>query len=660
MSHVPRILIIDDEPRMCDSLKILLSREGYEAQTGYSGKEAIECLSRDSFDLVLLDIVMPDMTGHQIMDYINSQNPEPLVIVMTGHVSVDSAVESLRRGAYDYFRKPFDFEQLLTRVKNALNHNKLKKENELINVRLELTEKRYQYLVNASPDIIYTLDHDGKFTFINGAVESLLGYKNDQLIGKHYTSIVFEEDMDKAKNIFNERRTGGRATTGVELNLKCLQKHNGPKKILAVELKSMGMYDRPVDQKEKAFMGTYGVARDITDRKRLEARLLQAKKMEAIGTLAGGIAHDFNNLLMGIQGHTSLIFLDIDSDHPNFEHIKGVEDLVKRGSDLTGQLLGFARGGKYEVRPTDINELIEKSFEMFGRTKKEIRVHRKYQKDIWTVEVDRGQIEQVLLNLYVNAWQAMPGGGDLYLQTETVRLDEKYVSPFGAKPGNYVEVSVTDTGVGMDEKTQQRIFEPFFTTKEMGRGTGLGLASAYGIINNHGGIINICSEKGRGTTFTIYLPAVEAVVNLRPPAADYAPEGEQRPEAGEKEIQQGRETILFVDDEDMIIDVGQDMLRAAGYEVLLARNGKEAIEVYEKNKDKVALVILDMIMPDMGGGEAYDRMKEINPDIKVLLSSGYSINGQASEILDRGCDGFIQKPFNMSQVSQRIREILDS
>ena len=648
MFYVPKVLIIDDEPRMCDSLKVLLGRQGYETQTGYSGKEAIECLARDSFDLVLLDIVMPDMTGHQIMDYINSQTPETLVIVMTGHASVDSAVESLRRGAYDYLRKPFDFEQLEKRVKNALNQNRLKKENEVINVKLELTEKRCQYLVNASPDIIFTLDHEGKFTFINGAVESLLGYKSDRLIGKHYTSIVFEEDVDRAKNIFNERRTGGRATTGMELNLKCSHKHNSPKRTLAVELKAMGMYDKPVDQKEKTFMGTYGVARDITDRKRLEAQLLQAQKMEAIGTLAGGIAHDFNNLLMGIQGHTSLMFLDIGSDHPHFQHLKGAEELVKRGSDLTKQLLGFARGGKYQVRPTDLNELIEKSFEMFGRTKKEIRVHRKYQKDIWTVEVDRGQIEQALLNLYVNAWQAMPGGGDLYLQTENVRLNERYVSPFGAKPGNYVKVCVTDTGVGMDENTQQRIFEPFFTTKEMGRGTGLGLASAYGIINNHGGIINICSEKGKGTTFDIYLPAAQVPVS------------EQRPEVGKNEIQQGHETILLVDDEDMIIDVGQDMLRAAGYEVLLARSGKEALEVYNKNKDKVALVMLDMIMPDMGGGEAYDRMKEINPDIKVLLSSGYSINGQASEILDRGCDGFIQKPFNMSQVSQRIREVLDS
>ena len=648
MSYAPKILIVDDEPRMCDSLKILLGGQGYETQTGYSGKEAIECLDRDSFDLVLLDIVMPDMTGHQIMDYINSQNPETLVIVMTGHASVDSAIESLRRGAYDYLRKPFDFEQLEKRVKNALNQNRLKKENELINVKLELTEKRYQYLVNASPDIIYTLDHEGKFTFINGAVESLLGYKSGQLIGKHYTSIVFEEDMDKAKNIFNERRTGARATTGGELRLKSFQKHNGPKRLLTVELKTMGMYDIPVDRKEKAFMGSYGVARDITDRKRLEAQLLQAQKMEAIGTLAGGIAHDFNNLLMGIQGHASLMFLGIDSDHPHFEHLNGVEDLVKRGSDLTKQLLGFAMGGKYEVRPTDLNQLIEKSFEMFGRTKKEIRVHKKYQKDIWTVEVDRGQIEQVLLNLYVNAWQAMPGGGDLYLQTENVRLDEGYVSPFGAKPGNYVKVCVTDTGVGMDEKTQQRIFEPFFTTKEMGGGTGLGLDSAYGIINNHGGIINICSEEGKGATFNIYLSAAEAPVS------------EQRLEAGENEIQQGHETVLLVDDEDMIIDVGQDMLRAAGYEALLARSGKEAIEVYKKNKDKVALVILDMIMPDMGGGEAYDRMKEINPDIKVLLSSGYSISGQATEILDRGCDGFIQKPFNMSRLSQRIRKILDS
>jgi len=648
MSNVSKILIIDDEPRMCDSLRVLLSSQGYYTQTGYNGKEAIECLARDRFDLVLLDIVMPDMTGHQIMDYINSQSPETLIIVMTGHASVDSAVESLRRGAYDYLRKPFDFEQLERRVKNALNQNKLKREYDLINGKLELTEKRYQYLVNASPDIIYTLNHEGKFTFISGAVESLLGYKSEQLVGKHYASIVFEEDIDKAENVFNERRTGARATTNVELRLKCSENHNTPDSCLTVELKAMGMYDRPVDQKDKKFIGTYGVARDVSNRKRLEAQLLQAQKMKAIGTLAGGIAHDFNNLLMGIEGRTSLMFLDIDSDHPHFAHVKGIEDMVARGAGLTKQLLGFARGGKYEVKPVDLNELIKKCSEMFGRTKKEVRVHGKYQQEIWTVEVDRTQIEQVLLNFYVNAWQAMPGGGDLYIQTENARLEEGDVRPFGAMTGNYVKVSVTDTGVGMDEETQRRIFEPFFTTKEMGRGTGLGLASSYGIIKNHGGIINVYSKKGKGATFNIYLPAADTLI------------GEQNPEEREKEIHEGHETVLLVDDEDVIIDIGQEMLTAAGYDVLLARGGKEAVEVYKKNKDKVDIIVLDMIMPDMGGGDVYDTLREINPDIKVLLSSGYSISGQATEILERGCNGFIQKPFNMSQLSQGIRKILDN
>jgi PAS domain S-box-containing protein len=223
MPHTPKVLIVDDEPRMCDSLKVLLSGQGYDTQTGQSGKEAMECLSKDRFDLVLLDIVMPDMTGHQLMDYISSQDQETVVILMTGHASVDSAVESLRRGAYDYLRKPFDFEELLKRVGNALDQSRLKKEHELVSGKLELTEKRYQYLVHASPDIIYTLNAEGMFTFVSGAVESLLGYATNQLVGKHYTSIVFEEDMGKAKYRFNERRTGARATTGVELRLKRLQ-----------------------------------------------------------------------------------------------------------------------------------------------------------------------------------------------------------------------------------------------------------------------------------------------------------------------------------------------------------------------------------------------------------------------------------------------------
>ncbi|HEC68142.1 MAG TPA: response regulator [Candidatus Desulfofervidus auxilii] len=282
---------------------------------------------------------------------------------------------------------------------------------------------------------------------------------------------------------------------------------------------------------------------------------------------------------------------------------------------------------------------------MFAQTKRQIKIYTKFQKDIWTVEVDVGQIEQVLLNLYINAWQAMPGGGELYLETQNITLDENYVRPFKVKPGPYVKISVTDTGVGMDETTKQRIFEPFFTTKEGNRGTGLGLASAYGIIKNHGGIITVYSEKGRGTTFNIYLPASEKEAIKQEKLA----EG----------VLKGGETILFVDDEEMIIKTGKELLETLGYKVLIAKSGKEVIEIYRAKNEQIDMVILDTVMPDIGGGEIYDMLKKINPDIKVLLSSGYSMNDEIKEILERGCDGFIQKPFTLKELSRKIRKILD-
>ncbi len=369
--------------------------------------------------------------------------------------------------------------------------------------------------------------------------------------------------------------------------------------------------------------------------------------MESIGTLAGGIAHDFNNILMGIQGNASLMLLKIESDHPNYEKIKNIEKYVQNGTELTKQLLGFARRGKYLIKATDLNEIIEKSSSLFARTKKEIRVHTELSEDLWSAEVDRGQIEQVLLNLYVNAWQAMSNGGDLYLQTENIILDRSYLKPYKVEPGRYVKISVSDTGVGIDKETQERIFEPFFTTKEMGRGTGLGLASVYGIIKSHGGYINVYSEKEKGTVFTIYLPASEKIAL-------------KEIESGPAAIIKGSGTILLIDDEEMILDVGIELLEELGYTVKSAMSGPEAIDVFKEERGKIDLIIMDMIMPGMGGGETFDRLKEIDPDIKVLLSSGYSINGQATKILRRGCDGFIQKPFNMNQLAEKVQRILAS
>jgi two-component system, cell cycle sensor histidine kinase and response regulator CckA len=388
--------------------------------------------------------------------------------------------------------------------------------------------------------------------------------------------------------------------------------------------------------------------RDISQEKKLETQVFTAQKMEAVGTLAAGIAHDFNNILMGIRGYASLALLGCGGPAPEgqAENLKRIEDLVKSGSALTGQLLAFARKGKYEVKPSDLNRILERTVDLFGRTKKEVRHHKRLAGDLWPVEVDCGQMDQVFLNLFVNAWQAMPAGGNLYLETRNVTLGQDYLKPFFVKPGNYVKVAVTDTGAGMDKQTLRRIFEPFFTTRELGRGTGLGLATVYGIIKNHGGHINVYSEPGLGTTFTLYLPASPGQIR----------EEQKAP----VRILQGRETILLVDDEETITDVVAKALRMTGYNPLVARSGGEAVEKYRALGSQIDLILLDMIMPGIGGGAAFDRFKEINPAVKVILSSGYSLDGEASRIMEKGCRAFIQKPFGIQELSQKIREVLDA
>jgi len=379
--------------------------------------------------------------------------------------------------------------------------------------------------------------------------------------------------------------------------------------------------------------------------RKIEAQLQMAQKMEAIGTLAGGIAHDFNNLLMGIQGNTSLMFEDIDSSHPHYNRLKSIEKQIQSGVKLTSRLLGYARKGKYEVTPISLNQIVNEISDTFGQTRKEVVIHQKLAEDLLTIKADQGQIEQVLLNLFVNAADAMPSGGDLILETMNVSRKDMKSKLYKPKAGNYVKLTLTDTGKGMDKSTMERIFDPFFTTKEMGRGTGLGLASVYGIIKAHGGYIDVESKEKHGTTFRIYLPASKRNVRKVTKTSD--------------KLIKGTGTVLLIDDEEVIQEVCKELLENIGYKVFLANDGKKAIELYRKNQDEIDIVLLDMVMPNMSGGEVYDRMKEINPDIKVLLSSGYSIDGKATAILNRGCDGFIQKPFNINDLSGKIRKILE-
>jgi PAS domain S-box-containing protein len=501
---------------------------------------------------------------------------------------------------------------------------------------LRKSEETYRRLIEYSSEAIFIVSC-GKISFANSRTEKMLGYPLTDLQAMPFLDLVIAEDRD----MIAERQQSVLQGSEPSLNNRFRMVRKDESTIWVAANSVLMQWDNDP--------ATLNFMRDITRQKKAEAKLLQAQKMESIGTLAGGIAHDFNNLLMGIQGHTSLALLNLRPGDPNYEHIRTIETLVVSGAGLTKQLLGFARGGKHEVKSVDLNDLIHQTSQTMGRTKKEINIHRHFEDPLWLTEIDPAQIEQVLVNLFINAWQAMPAGGDLHLETKNMIVDENRFKDFSGKGGRYVKISVTDTGVGMDEKTRERIFEPFFTTKEMGRGTGLGLASVYGIIKNHNGFINVYSEKGQGSTFNIYLPALaHQAQNHQRTEAESAPERSS-----------GRETILVVDDEAMVLDVAGEMLKTLNYRVITVPNGAAAIDLYRREQKRVDLVILDMVMPDMNGSEVFTAIRQINPDARVLLSSGYSLNGQAGKIMERGCSGFIQKPFTMSELAGKLRKILE-
>lgn len=512
---------------------------------------------------------------------------------------------------------------------------------------LRASEARYRELVENANSIILRRDTEGNITFFNEFAQHFFGYTEDEILGKNVVGTIVPEIDSAGRDLASMIRDIGLHPERYATNENENTRRNGePVWILWT--------NKAIRDKDGKIVEILCVGNDITKRKWLEKQLRYAQKMESVGTLAGGVAHDFNNLLMAILGNTSLILLDTDPESPDYNKLKNIEKYVKSGSKLTAQLLGYARKGRYEVRPISLNRLVEETSDAFGRTRKEITIHREFAEDLFAIEADAGQIEQLLLNLFMNAADAISthadgaagrhDTGDLVLKTMNTTHNDIKGELYYVKPGNYVLLTVTDTGMGMDKETVERIFDPFFTTKEMGRGTGLGLASVYGIIKGHNGYIEVESKKGRGTTFSLYLPASEK--KFRKAAGSTG------------EFIKGIGTVLLADDEESVLEVGHELLKAIGYRVLTAGDGKEAVEIYRKNRDEIDIVLLDMIMPNMGGGEAYDRMKEINPDVKVLLLSGFSIDGAAHEILERGCNGFIQKPFTIKELSGKISKIL--
>ncbi len=522
------------------------------------------------------------------------------------------------------------------RVVGAIESIRDVTERKLMEEELRRSEEKYRNILETMEEAYFEVDLTGRFIFFNDAACTILGYSREEMEGRHFRDYTTPATKKRLYEIFGEVYLTGQKKDVVDYEIVC---KDGSIRIMQASTNLI--YD------EKGIpTGFRGLARDVTARRQMEEKLLQAQKMEAVGTLAGGIAHDFNNLLMGIQGYASLMMMDMDASFPHYERLKRIEDHVRSGAELTRQLLGFARGGRYEVKPSNINEVITKTLSMFGRTRKEITIISNLQEDVWTLDVDQGQMEQVFLNLYLNACQAMPGGGEIHIETRNVFLADNYTRSYNLTPGLYVQIAISDTGTGMDEKTRERIFDPFFTTKGMGRGTGLGLAMVYGIVRGHKGAIQVDTELGHGTSFTISIPASDKDVFTEQAAKI-------------EELKRGGETLLLVDDEEVNLEVSQELLASLDYNVYVAGSGQEGLAIYAEKQNEIDLVIIDMIMPGMSGGEVFDHLRALNPAAKVLLSSGYSIDGQAKDILDRGCNGFIQKPFKLSHLSQKIREILD-
>jgi len=502
------------------------------------------------------------------------------------------------------------------------------------------SEERMRLIVDTALDAVVTIDAEGRITGWNVQAEKSFGWSAQEVLGQQLAATIippqYREAHERGLKRFLETGEGAMLNRRIEITALHRDGHEFPVELTVA----------PARLGEAWVLSAF--VRDITERKRLEQALFQAQKMESIGRLAGGIAHDFNNLLTVIIGFSEMAEEGLPANSPLGNHLQNIRAAGERASTLTQQLLAFARRQIIEPKSIDLNELVLDLALMLRRLiGEDIELVIRPQADLWPVKADLSQLEQVLVNLAANARDAMPQGGQLSIEMANVLLDEDYARAHPeVVPGEYVMLAVSDTGVGMEESVQQHVFEPFFTTKGRGKGTGLGLATCYGIVKQSGGHIWLYSEPGRGTTFKIYLPRTrEPVTDSMCPAALAAPSG--------------HETILVVEDEASVLDFAVEALRAQGYKVLAASDGREALGVATEYEGPIDLVVTDVIMPHMSGKAFVDRLLPLRPGVRILYTSGYT----DSIILHHGVGGagvaFLQKPYSLIGLARKVREVLD-
>ncbi|MGM0451720.1 MAG: PAS domain S-box protein [Thermodesulfobacteriota bacterium] len=511
---------------------------------------------------------------------------------------------------------------------------------------LRKSEEKYRNIIETIEDGYYEVDLAGNFTLFNEMVCRLSGYNEEEMKGVNYRQYTDEANAQKLYEVFNTVYRTGKSASALDVEII---RRDASRRFIEISASL-------VKDAAQQVVGFRGIIRDVTERRqaeeqnqRLEAQLQHAQKMEAIGTLAGGIAHDFNNILQAINGYTQLLLMRKGEDHPDYKKLVQLQNSGDRAARLIDQLLTFSRKMEGQRRSLSLNHEVGLVHKILKQTvPRMIAIEQDLDDDLWPVHADPVHIEQILLNLGSNAADAMPDGGTLTIETRNVVLDQQYCDDhLGATPGKYVVLSVTDTGCGMDANTVEQIYDPFFTTKDIGKGTGLGLASVYGIVKSHNGYIMCYSELGQGTIFKIYLPAMS-------PQQD-----SEVHNAGEKEFAGGTESILVVDDEVPIRDAAMEMLSHYGYAVQCAEDAESALELYRSQSGDIDLVILDLSMPGLGGHQCLRELLKIDPAAKVLIASGYATNGHARQARADGAAGFIGKPYQMQELTNKVRAVLD-
>jgi PAS domain S-box-containing protein len=636
-----RVLLVEHDPddaRLC--IRALhASKATTRVDVVCSPETFLRHLHQHTYDVVLSDYSIPGWSGMDALHLLRSKGKTTPFLLVTRTLGDEAAVSCIRQGASDYVLK----ERLCLlphAIDRAIGEQLLREERTHSDQSLRHSEARYRELVENAVSGVYRETASGRFLQVNSSLVRMLGYGSKEELMALPALAAYNNHQDRERLLLDEYRRNGRFR-GVEVEWK--RKDGSP---LMVRLNGRGVPDEAGDLQVLEI-----IVEDVTERRALERQLHQAQKFEAIGQLAGGIAHDFNNVIGAIVGWAELGGEQAPVDGRMAEYFKKIRAQAMRAAGLTRQLLAFARRQILEPQNLQINRTVSDVLSLLEKViGRDVEIEISLAPELACVRADPSQVEQILMNLCLNARDAMPGGGHLSIQTRNGKLDENYCQAIpGLVPGEYIELVVSDDGTGMDAATREHIFEPFFTTKDPGKGTGLGLATVFGIVRQHDGHVAVESELGHGTTFRILLPAAKNAVSSH--QSGTIPE--------DQALRGGAETVLIADDHEGVREMARAALEGCGYHVLLATDGESAVQIFQRHSQEIALVVLDIVMPRLGGREAAARMRVLRSDLPVIFTTGYSTdNDGLSQVVESG--GIVlQKPFDPKKLALRVRQLLD-